>query len=49
MTDPDTPLDEELEELREDAEALERPGRAIPPPKDDDEDDGVGPVSGIVP
>ena len=49
MTDPNTPLDEELEELEEDVEALERPGRAIPLPKDDDEDDGVGPVSGVVP
>lgn len=49
MTDPEPPLDEDLDELREDAGALERPGRAIPLPKDDDEDDGVGPVSGVVP
>lgn len=49
MTDPKTPLDEELEDLREDAEAMKRPDRAIPLTKPDDEDDGVGPVSGIVP
>lgn len=49
MTEPKTPLDDELEDLREDAEALERPGRAIPLPKDEDEDDGVGPTTGVVP
>lgn len=49
MINPDTTLDEELEELEADVEALERPGRAIPLPKDDDEDDGVGPTTGIVP
>ncbi|MFC7377727.1 hypothetical protein [Brevundimonas sp. GCM10030266] len=49
MTDPDTPLDDELEDLREDVEALERPGRAIPLPTSEDEDDGVGPTTGVVP
>ena len=49
MTDPKTPLDEELEDLREDAEAMDRPEREIPLPKADDEDDGVGSVSGLVP
>lgn len=49
MTDPDIPLDDELEDLEADVEALERPGRAIPLPKDEDEDDGVGPTTGVVP
>lgn len=49
MTDPKPSLDDELEDLSEDADALERPGRAIPLPKDDDEDDGVGPTTGVVP
>jgi hypothetical protein len=49
MTDPKTSLDDELEDLREDADALERPGRAIPLPKDEDGDDGVGPTTGVVP
>ncbi|WP_168196752.1 hypothetical protein [Brevundimonas sp. M20] len=49
MTEPKTPLSEELEHLRRDAEAMERPQREIPLPKDEDDDDGVGPVTGVVP
>lgn len=49
MTDPKTPLDEELDELREEADAMQRPDRAIPLPKADEEDDDVGPVTGLVP
>ena len=49
MTDPKTPLAEEIEQLRREAEALKRPGRAIPLPKNEDEDDGVGPITGPVP
>ena len=49
MTDPKTPLTEELEQLRRDTEALERPDREIPLPKADVDDDGVGPVTGAVP
>jgi hypothetical protein len=48
----DTPLDrsEELENLEEDAEALEERARrdGVLPPEDQDED-GVGPQTGVVP
>ncbi|HEY0927398.1 hypothetical protein [Brevundimonas sp.] len=49
MTDPRTPLAEDIERLRQEEEAMKRPDRAIPLPKADDEDDGVGPVTGAVP
>jgi hypothetical protein len=49
MTDPRTPLAEDIERLRQEEEAMKRPDRAIPLPKSDDEDDGVGPVTGAVP
>jgi hypothetical protein len=50
MTDP-TPrpsdLDQKVEDLAQKADAMDRPDRAIPLPDDDDE--GVGPVTGVVP
>lgn len=49
MTEPGTPLAQDIERLRREDEAMKRPDRAIPLPKADDEDDGVGPVSGAVP
>lgn len=55
MTDPesDTPpesLDEQVEHLEDEAEAMERYDRAIPLPHEDgEEDEGVGEITGIVP
>lgn len=49
MAERDERLDEEVEDLIEDVEDMDRPDRAIPLPKSDDEDDGVGPVTGVVP
>ncbi|WP_420479991.1 hypothetical protein [Brevundimonas sp. FT23028] len=49
MTDPKNRLEEDLERLRRDEAAMRRPDRAIPLPRDEDEDDGVGPVTGAVP
>ncbi|WP_420470564.1 hypothetical protein [Brevundimonas sp. FT23042] len=49
MTDPKDRLEEDLEKLRRDTAAMERPDRAIPVPRNDEEDDGVGPVTGAVP
>lgn len=49
MTDPKTPLAEDIERLRQAEEALKRPDREIPLPRDDEDDDGVGPVTGVVP
>ena len=54
MTDPDRTssgdLDEQLERVEEDAEAMERPDRAIPlPDESGEEDEGVGPTTGVVP
>lgn len=58
MTDPerDTPdaspetLDEQVEQVEHDAEAMERYDRAIPlPDKDGEEDEGVGEITGLVP
>lgn len=52
MTEPDPkPADraKALDKLNKDAKAMERPDRAIPLPKDEDEDDGVGRLSGLVP
>ena len=50
MTDP-TPredkVDAKIQELAEDVKKMDRPDRAIPLPNEDD--DGVGPVTGIVP
>ena len=52
MTDPDrTPEDREtrIERVEEDAEAMDRPDRAIPLPADDEDDEGVGEITGLVP
>ena len=45
MAERDGRLEDEVEDLEE----MDRPDRAIPLPKGDDEDDGVGPVTGVVP
>ena len=54
MTDPDRTssgdLDQQVERVEEDAEAMERPDRAIPlPDESGEEDEGVGPTTGVVP
>ncbi len=58
MTDPErnTPdsspesLDQQVEQIEDDAEAMERSDRAIPLPDESGEDDeGVGEITGIVP
>lgn len=58
MTDPERntsdarsgPLDEQIEQVEEDAGAMERSGRAIPRPDESGEDDeGIGEITGIVP
>lgn len=58
MTDPErnTPetssetLDEQVEQVGDDAEAMERHDRAIPlPDESGEEDEGVGEITGIVP
>ncbi|MFN3669090.1 MAG: hypothetical protein ACK4VY_07255 [Brevundimonas sp.] len=53
MTDPDraSPEDREtqIERLEEKADAMDRPDRAIPLPADDEDDEGVGEVTGLVP
>ena len=50
---PDTPsesLDEQVEQMEDDAEAMERFDRAIPlPDESGEEDEGVGEITGIVP
>jgi hypothetical protein len=46
---PDT-LDEQVEQVGDDADAMERSDRAIPlPDESGEEDEGVGEVTGIVP
>ena len=43
-------LDDKVDQLEDDAEAMERYDRAIPLPDETGEaDDGVGPVTGLVP
>lgn len=58
MTDPErnTPdaspetLDEQVEQVTDDAEAMERYDREIPMPNESgEEDEGVGEITGIVP
>ncbi|WP_396594388.1 hypothetical protein [Brevundimonas sp. R86498] len=54
MTDPDRTasdgVDDRVEQLEDDADAMERPDRAIPLPDESGEgDDGTGPVTGVVP
>ncbi|SFS30335.1 hypothetical protein [Brevundimonas viscosa] len=55
MTDPDRTspsedIAEHVERVEDDAEAMERPDRAIPLPDESGvEDEGVGPVTGVVP
>lgn len=58
MTDPEQPardassetLNQEVEHLEDDAEAMERYDRAIPLPHEDgEEDEGVGEITGLVP
>lgn len=53
MTEPDETspdeLDKDLDRLEHDAEAMERYDRAIPLPKDAEDDEGVGQITGLVP
>ena len=54
MTDPDRTspedIDQQVERLEEDAEAMDRPDRAIPlPDETGEEEEGVGEITGIVP
>ncbi|MBX9459891.1 MAG: hypothetical protein KL785_00760 [Brevundimonas sp.] len=54
MTDPDrtssADIDEQADRIADDAEAMDRPDRAIPlPDESGEEDEGVGEVTGIVP
>lgn len=54
MTEPDnrTPdqVDEQVDHLEEDADAMDRPDRAISLPADgEDDDEGVGPITVLVP
>ncbi|MBA4804839.1 MAG: hypothetical protein H2038_09340 [Brevundimonas sp.] len=47
---PSEPLDEQLERVEADAEAMERPDRAIPlPDESGEEDEGVGEITGLAP
>ena len=50
---PETPsesLDEQVEQVGDDVEAMERSDRAIPlPDETGEEDEGVGEITGIVP
>lgn len=50
---PETPsetLDEQVEQVGDDAEAMERSDRAIPlPDESGEEDEGVGEITGLVP
>ncbi|NJC41230.1 hypothetical protein GGQ87_001488 [Brevundimonas alba] len=41
-------LEEQAERVEEDADAMDRPDRAIPLPQDG-EDEGVGPITTLVP
>ncbi|MGV8929547.1 MAG: hypothetical protein ACOH1E_07335 [Brevundimonas sp.] len=53
MTEPDKPtpdsVDKQAERLKDDADAMKRPDRAIPLADDDEDDDGVGEITGLVP
>ena len=55
MTDPDRTspsedIAEQVERVEDDADAMERSDRAIPlPDESGEEDEGVGPVTGVVP
>lgn len=52
MTDPnprETELEKKLDDLAERIENMDRPDREIPLPGDEDDDDGVGPITGVVP
>ncbi|WP_374514051.1 hypothetical protein [Brevundimonas sp.] len=58
MTDPERPtpddpsetMNEQIDQVERDAEAMERYDRAIPLPDEDGEDDeGVGEITGLVP
>ncbi|HST92658.1 MAG TPA: hypothetical protein VLJ13_10735 [Brevundimonas sp.] len=43
-------IDDQVDQVADDAEAMNRPNRAIPLPDDrDDDEDGVGPTTGLVP
>ncbi len=46
---PDTEIEREAEALERDLEVADRPDRAIPLEDDEADDEGVGPVTGIVP
>jgi hypothetical protein len=47
---PPQDLDEQIEGLEDDAEAMKRSERVIPlPDQSGEEDDGVGEITGIVP
>jgi hypothetical protein len=54
MNDPtpqtrEAEIEREADALEEDLEAADRPDRAIPLEDDEADDEGVGPVTGIVP
>ncbi|MDY6924443.1 MAG: hypothetical protein SWI22_10845 [Pseudomonadota bacterium] len=54
MTDPETnspdDLQDRVEDIEDDVEAMDRDDRAIPlPDESGEEDEGAGPVTGIVP
>lgn len=42
-------LDQRVEQLEEDRESMDRTDRAIPLPGEDENDEGVGEVTGLVP
>jgi hypothetical protein len=45
----DAEIEREAEALEKDLEAADRPDRAVPLEDDDANDEGVGPVTGVVP
>jgi hypothetical protein len=47
-TSPDD-LDAQVDQIEDEADAMDRPDRAIPLPSDDEDHEGVGPVTGLVP
>ena len=54
MTDPNREptknLEEQVDRLEQDADAMDRSDRAIPIPQSDEQnEDGAGPVTGLVP
>ncbi len=52
MTDPtprEVELEKKLDDLAERIEDMDRPDREVPLPGDEDDDEGVGAVTGLVP